>query len=550
MPVTFVPAENAEPGVRVEIVDAVTDAVVTDAQFRWVRAVKEAAPGSYRLPRGVHWYEVEGPGIVRRREAYDHPGKPSAGVLRIPVLPRVLLIQGRLPQGLSCVVEAPAALSLAPLSPPTVEADPEGNFALLVRAPTGPCELQLRLSGRSAVVAVPTEVTGQTDRPPHFDIPTVVVDTGVELTEHQQAAVQWYRERIAAKNRHAPSKSWVAASDAGLAWLAAHQDEDGRWDADRFMKHDKVGEPCDAAGPPLVDVGVTGLALLAFLGDGHTAITGRYAQNVRRAVEWLLQQRITDDLLNATDLDVIPGNHIYQHGIAAQALCLACALGGDEGWRTPVQRVVDYLELHRNPYGVWSYQNRSGDNRMSSTLWAALAVVAARDSGFQVEPKSLDYAASFVDEMTDPMGRTGYVTRGGLSGRRDNAHDARFPADRNETMTAAGLVVRAALGLTPGDRPQINESIQLLTKRPPRWDRNAGTIDFYAWALGTRALWMIGANARAGWSKTLAQAVLPNQREDGNFAGSWDPVHAWGESGGRVYSTAILVWALQSPWAQ
>ena len=29
--------------------------------------------------------------------------------------------------------------------------------------------------------------------------------------------------------------------------------------------------------------------------------------------------------------------------------------------RNPVQRGLDYLESHRNPYGVWRYQPRSGD---------------------------------------------------------------------------------------------------------------------------------------------------------------------------------------------
>ena len=31
-----------------------------------------------------------------------------------------------------------------------------------------------------------------------------------------------------------------------------------------------------------------------------------------------------------------------------------------------------------------------------------------------------------------------------------------------------------------------------------------------------------------------------------NLLGSWDPIGAWGEDGGRVYSTAILVLTLEA----
>ena len=44
----------------------------------------------------------------------------------------------------------------------------------------------------------------------------------------------------------------------------------------------------------------------------------------------------------------------------------------------------------------------------------------------------------------------------------------------------------------------------------------------------------------------LTKAVVNTIREDGNFKGSWDPVGAWGEDGGRVYSTAILVLTLEA----
>ena len=39
------------------------------------------------------------------------------------------------------------------------------------------------------------------------------------------------------------------------------------------------------------------------------------------------------------------------------------------------------------------------------------------------------------------------------------------------------------------------------------------------------------------------------QRDDGNYAGSWDPDSQWGRDGGRVYATALGALTLESYYA-
>ena len=48
------------------------------------------------------------------------------------------------------------------------------------------------------------------------------------------------------------------------------------------------------------------------------------------------------------------------------------------------------------------------------------------------------------------------------------------------------------------------------------------------------------------WREKLKTVVVKNQRQDAAMMGSWDPVGVWGETGGRVYSTAMGVLALQT----
>ena len=70
------------------------------------------------------------------------------------------------------------------------------------------------------------------------------------------------------------------AVDSALRWLAEHQEADGSWDCDKYG-----GDKANA------DPAVTAWALLAFMGAGHSTEFGKYRDNVRRAVDWLITQQ-------------------------------------------------------------------------------------------------------------------------------------------------------------------------------------------------------------------------------------------------------------------
>lgn len=336
------------------------------------------------------------------------------------------------------------------------------------------------------------------------------------------------------------------AIEAGLQWLKDHQDEDGKWDCDSFMKHDENGEPCTGPGDPLHDVGVTGLALLAFLGDGSTLKAGPYKDVIKSGVNWLRQQMDEDTGLIGTEAS---HHFIYDHTIATLALCEAYGLSQYRTLKPYAQRAINYLESHRNPYGCWRYAPRGGDNDISITGWAVLAYISAKEFGLLTDKKALEFADSYIDEMTDPNGRTGYSERGGLSSRHKGKHEIDFPADRTECMTAVGLLCKYFL-MAQDAKPTATMAAQanILQKKPPMWkkDEKGSSIDHYYWYYGTYAMYQVGGAAWDNWSKSLTEAVLKTQRADGNAKGSWDPVDAWGEDGGRVYSTATLVLTLEA----
>jgi hypothetical protein len=82
-------------------------------------------------------------------------------------------------------------------------------------------------------------------------------------------------------------KASQKAVDAGLEWLKRHQNEKGYWSADGFSQMCTTNK-CDGEGEQMHSVGVTGLALLAFLGAGNTVNNGKYKNVVKKGLKYLV----------------------------------------------------------------------------------------------------------------------------------------------------------------------------------------------------------------------------------------------------------------------
>ena len=334
--------------------------------------------------------------------------------------------------------------------------------------------------------------------------------------------------------------------DAALQWLKNHQDEDGKWDCDGFNKHDDPSsDACDGPGNATHDVGVTGLALLAFLGDGSTMRSGPYKDTIKKGVNWLRTQQGEDGLFGQ------PTSHdfVYDHAIAAYAMCEAFGLSGYETLKPYAQKGINYLEKHRNPYSVWRYQPRDNDNDTSITGWAIMAYESGEFFKLTINKEALKLCAQWLDQVSDPSGRHGYSKQGEPSSRKPGEHGTRFPVEKGEAMTAVGLFCRFFMGQDPKEKPIMKAAADLILSKPPIWDEKAGTIDHYYWYYATYALFQMGGTHWTAWQKKLEAAVVKNQNLDKakkNLYGSWNPTCAWGEDGGRVYSTAILALTLQA----
>ena len=350
----------------------------------------------------------------------------------------------------------------------------------------------------------------------------------------------------------------IAVEDA-LRWLAAHQSPNGGWESAGFHRWcdlKPVDQGPDGLGKALYDPGVTGLATLAFLGAGYTHRGQHpFAKTVGRALRYLRNVQDAEGCFGPRTSQ----HYIYNHACAALAMVEAYGMTESRILRGSAQRALDFISLARNPYFAWRYGVRPGDNDTSVTGWMMMALKSAKlinassvarghDPLLTLDEESFDGIRTWIDKMTDPdTGRVGYMQRGSSPARPQDMID-RFPSDRSESMTAAGVLARVFIGEDPRRSEMVRKGAELCRRLPPTWEESQGSIDMYYWYYGTLAMYQVGGGAWKDWNAAMKSAIVDHQRRDTTyclFKGSWDPIGPWGGDGGRVYSTALMAMCLQ-----
>ena len=357
------------------------------------------------------------------------------------------------------------------------------------------------------------------------------------------------------------SPTQIAVKD-GLEWLSIHQSPSGFWDADGFMYNDNYDDQPSSDGPgnPVNDVGLTGLALLAFMGNNQTMNAGNYQETVKDGVTWMIDVQQDSGLIG----EEAGNSTLYNQSIATMALGEAYYFSNrSPALKKPVTKAVNVIVKARNPYGAWRYDlEPNGASDSSITGWMVFALKTAEDSRINIDKAAYDGAEDWFASMQDKnTGRVGYAWGEGGGGvgslpSRPPSYVDKFPAEKSESLTAVALLSR--IFMTDHKKvkrwsdhpnyPMLKKQADLIASKPPVWDEGDGSIDMYYWYYGTFAMNQWGGKHWKDWRKSIETALIPNQRrenEEDNFYGSWDPAGPWGEDGGRVYSTAICTLMLE-----
>ncbi|MBI3856703.1 MAG: terpene cyclase/mutase family protein, partial [Planctomycetes bacterium] len=322
------------------------------------------------------------------------------------------------------------------------------------------------------------------------------------------------------------------------------QASDGSWGAASFSL--QCGkEQCSGSGGRDYDSGVTGLALLAFLGAGFSHLsrdefpdpvrpgkTLHFGNTVRNAIKWLVAQQDAEGCIGPRR-----NHYIYNHSIAALALSEAYGMTNAGMLAAPAQKAIDFLVAAQNPGNGWRYTPRCTDNDTSVTGWAAMALKSAEISGLNFPKECYEGTRAWLDQVTEPT-----YSRAGYMGKPGNGRE------RWLSPTAIAIMSRIFMDKNKAD-PRLSNGCDQLLKFKPEWEE--GKIDFYFWYYGSLALFQFdgpaGPKWRA-WNEDMKNALVKNQNalSTGCRTGSWEPVDLWARhSGGRVYATAINALTLE-----
>jgi hypothetical protein len=326
---------------------------------------------------------------------------------------------------------------------------------------------------------------------------------------------------------------------AALRWLHFHQSEDGRWDCDGFSKNCKKGKCDGEAQAPYFDVGVTGLALLAYLGNGQTHKTGEFKKTVRKGLRFLKSEQSDDGRIGPCEGD----SWFYNSAIALYALSEAYGMTKDATIKEMALKTLSYGLNSQNPGYGWKYEPKGGKNDTSVTGWMVLALKAAEAAGLEVPKQAFEDARKWFDRVTASNGRCGYE-KPGDPGSRLRGQTKQF--ERQECMTSVALLCRIMTGQNRSDW-QIKKGAELLMAKLPTYDEpNHLKVNYYYWYYGTNAMFQIGGADWDKWNGAMKRALVKTQRRGGCRDGSWDSECEWGIVGGRAYCTAINALTLET----
>ena len=341
--------------------------------------------------------------------------------------------------------------------------------------------------------------------------------------------------RVKALSLHGGNAQTESAVAAGIDWLIRHQSPEGNWAPERFDKRCADTEnPCDGLGYAEHQAGITSLALLALLGDGHvpSASGSTREQSAFLALSWLIDHQDKTGCIRSAKGDA-PRN-MYDHGIATFALCEAAQLMRDPVIEKKALLALTFIEEAQQPGGGWDYfPSPTLRNDLSITGWQVLAIQAGRKLGFLPSHRLTEKLNRFLQRSIKPSGRATYADRGRGRGRGGYGIDA------------VGLLTRIIHGESPHSLQSRQISADLLRHLPAPteredWDREPQSM--YYWYTATLALFHVGGAAWDTWNSSLQEFVLPIQHTVGEQRGSWDPDPNWiGKAGGRVAQTALGV---------
>ena len=219
------------------------------------------------------------------------------------------------------------------------------------------------------------------------------------------------------------------AIDKGLKYLLSVQKPDGSWDEGGEGRH---------------EVGITSLALMAFMSKAHFPGFGPYGSQLNRAKDFLLKKAKQGP-------DGYLGSVMYEHGLATLALSEMWGMTRDEKDDDAIQKALEAAVMvilrSQNPSGGgWRYQPQIDAGQDTSvTVMIFVALASARQAGIYVPNETIKRVVTYLKgAWNPPTGGFTYPAYGAggkpsIACTGGGAYAAQLAGQRDAEMTSAAL---------------------------------------------------------------------------------------------------------------
>lgn len=187
----------------------------------------------------------------------------------------------------------------------------------------------------------------------------------------------------------------------GLDWLAAQQSQRGSW----------------SAAEGRYPTAMTALSATALTMEGSTTTQGKYRDNIRNAVDYLIEHARSNGLIGDPNRD---DRYTYGHGFSMLFLSQVLGEEEDEDRRANLVRVltkaVEFSGRAQTDEGGWGYvsaKDGNGFDEGSTTITQVQGLRGCRNAGIPVPKEIIDKAIGYIHKCTLDDGAVQYSSKGG-----------------------------------------------------------------------------------------------------------------------------------------
>jgi len=187
----------------------------------------------------------------------------------------------------------------------------------------------------------------------------------------------------------------------GLDWLANTQSRLGHWSANEGR----------------YPTAMTALAGMAMLCEGSTTTQGKYAPNLRKAVDYLVSRSRPNGLIGDPTRD---DHYTYGHGYSMLFLSQVLGEEEDEERRETLvdvlTRAVQFTGEAQTAAGGWGYvsaRDGHGFDEGSTTITQVQGLRGCRNAGIPVPKEIIERAVGYIRRCTLDDGGVQYSSQGG-----------------------------------------------------------------------------------------------------------------------------------------